>query len=104
MENVFITPSLVQKHGEGTLERTFPPPATSPLSRTRRLPRPGSTTEHVCECFLMHTDGAGVKMGRPFPLQFCCCERVLLSLWVWLHYHLPPQAYFPFSKHARFPP
>lgn len=80
MENVFITPSLVQKHGEGTLERTFPPPATSPLSRTRRLPCPGSTTERVCECFLMHTDGAGVKIGRPFPLQFCCCERVLLSL------------------------
>lgn len=50
---------------------------------------------YACECSCVK------RPSSPITLLFWLCAP--LSLWVWLHYHLPPQAYFPFSKHSRLP-
>lgn len=103
-------------HGDGnmtwkissSLHRTWsrtsaqsPPPPQLKSSVTHMLAASFPTSEHLCECFLMHASVAGVKRpSSPIALLLWLCA----ALWVWLHYHLPPQAYFPFSKHSRLPP
>lgn len=97
VENFLITPQ--------NLIRDFStkPPHPPLKTVTHMLAASFPTSEHLCECFLMHASGAGVKRpSSPITLLFWLCAA--LSLWVWLHYHLPPQAYFPFSKHSRLPP
>lgn len=90
--------SLHLKHKTRTgTEANFPlRPLRHFLSCTYKLPHFHSTTAMcVCEsvCFLMHTDGLVWKglSHYSFVVVSECC-----SLWVWLGYHLPPQAYFPF--------
>lgn len=99
MENV--TPSLVfkKKKKKQGLRETFPSKHFL-LSRTCSLLHFYSSTGCAWQCFLMHADG---PVSKGLSLYSSVVETACWSLWVWLCYHLPPQACFPFSKQARFP-
>lgn len=87
VENVLIAPSIAENtHGERG--EKFPPAAVT------HTPTPA--------CFLMRYRW-GRREKAALSHHSSVVVRARCSRWVWLHYHLPPQANFPLSKHARFP-
>lgn len=95
-ENVFIPPSLAQKHERGLKRKLFPlrplSAVTNALAASLRLHHWACVTVFSYACRRSWCEKAAHSPYSSVVVSACC------SLWVWLHYHLPPRAYFPFSK------
>ena len=94
MENVSITSSLEANRSRGLRERPLQP-VGHPLAPCAVTSRP-VLTPCVFLC---------IQMGwceKASPITALLSTASAAHSWVWLRYHLPPQACFPFSKHARF--